>query len=686
MNRRKMMVLLFLVSFSLSLLAAQAAKTTFSQYHKPDEVSALLQSYAARFPQLAKVLSLGKSAGKADIPLIRIAGQPQGGVDPEARPAVFISANAEGIHLVGTEAALMLAEKLLTKYGQDKAVASFLDVRTVYVAPLLNPDASRAYFAPVKVERSANGRPVDNDNDGKMDEDGPDDLNKDGVITQMRVKDPEGRWIPDPKEPRLMRQADPKKGEKGIYKIYTEGLDNDADGEYNEDPEGGVDINRNFPHDFEYGAKEAGLFPVSESETEAVVKFLVSHPSVALILNFSTENTILNLQQTGQSKPGGDKVKVPPYIAPQLGLDPNAEYTPKEIIDLLKGSPMVGGMDISEEMVLQFFGGGPAMTLDQNDTQIFEAVQKDYKEALKAAKLEDLEKKAKGVGKGSLAAYAYFQYGVPVFSVNLWAVPEPKAEEKKPGEEPLSADKLKSMDNDQFLALGEDKINAFLKEMGAPANFNASMLMGMVKSGQLTPAKMAEMMAQMPKKPGGDGEEHPDTYLLKYSDTVLKGKGFVTWTSFKHPILGDVEIGGFVPYLKTTPPAGEIEKAVSFHADFYVKLMAKMADLSIPQAKVKVLGEDLYQITVYFSNEKWLPTSTGQGRRAMTAWPIRVSLSLSPEQTLFSGRPTESIPFLAGSGDTKTLEWTVRGKKGSKLTVKAWAPKLGTVQKIVVLE
>jgi hypothetical protein len=26
--------------------------------------------------------------------------------------------------------------------------------------------------------------------------------------------------------------------------------------------------------------------------------------------------------------------------------------------------------------------------------------------------------------------------------VNLWAVPEPKAEEKKPGEEPLSVDKL----------------------------------------------------------------------------------------------------------------------------------------------------------------------------------------------------------------------------------------------------
>ena len=686
MNRRKWMMALFLVSFSLPFLAGQTAKTAYNRYHKPDELAPLLQSYAARFPRLARVLSLGKSYGKADIPALRIAGQPAVSVDPEARPAVFVSANMEGLHLAGTEAALMMADKLLSKYGQDESITAFLDTRTVYIAPLINPDAAQSYFAAVKFERSANGRPVDDDNDGLADEDGPDDLNKDGVISQMRVKDPEGRLVPDPKEPRLLRPAEAKKGEKGIYKVYTEGLDNDADGEYNEDPEGGVDLNRNFPHDFEYGVAPAGLYPVSESETEAIVKFLVSHPSVAMILNFSTENTILNLQQTGQAKPGGDKVKIPAYIAPQLGLDPDLEYAPKEIVDLLKGSPMVGGMDITEEMVLQFFGGGPATTLDQNDVPIFEAVQKEYKDALKEAKLEDLEKKARGVGKGSFVAYGYYQYGVPVFSVNLWAVPEPKAEEKKPAEEALTADKLKSMTGDQFLALGEEKIAAFLKEMGAPANFNASALMGMVKSGQLTTAKMAEMMAQMPKKPAGAGEDHPDLYLIKYSDAVLKGKGFVDWAPFKHPTLGDVEIGGFVPYLKVTPPPEEIEKAISFHTDFYIKLLSKMADPAISLSRVTPLGEDLFQVKVYFTNQGWLPTSTGQGRRAMTAWPIRISLTLSPEQSLFSGRAVETIPYLGGSGDTKTLEWTVRGKKGSALTVKAWSPKLGTLEKTVVLE
>ena len=62
----------------------------------------------------------------------------------------------------------------------------------------------------------------DDDLDDLIDEDGPEDLNKDNFITQMRVKDPEGQWIPHPTDPRLMRRAEAKKGEKGIYKISSE--------------------------------------------------------------------------------------------------------------------------------------------------------------------------------------------------------------------------------------------------------------------------------------------------------------------------------------------------------------------------------------------------------------------------------------------------------------------------------
>jgi hypothetical protein len=681
----------FCLFLSLALVSFTAPeKLAFDKYHTPDEVASVLKSWSSAYPQLTKLITAGKSSGNSDIFVLRIAAQGRSIPDPDKRPAVFISANIEGAHLVGTEAALMLIEKLLTKYGTDKMVTSLLEKRTVYVAPLLNPDVAQNFFAQTRYERLTNNARMDDDLDDLLDEDGPEDLNKDGFITLMRVKDPEGKWISDPTEPRLMRAADAKKGEKGIYEIYSEGLDNDGDGKYNEDPPGGVELNRNFPHDFEFYVNAAGRWPISQKETIALIEFLVSHPNIAMVLNFSTENTFLNLQQTGRAAAAGARVRVPRNFASFLGLDPEKEYDIQELVALLKGMNIFGGREIDESMVAMMLGLGPAMTIDRQDQPYMEAVQKDYKDGLKKAKIDYPEKRAKGVGKGSFVAYCYYQYGVQVFSSDLWTIPEPQ--KAPPAKDALTVDKLKTMTSEEFLALGEEKIDAFLKEQGAPPNFKASMLMEMVKSGRVTPERMVEMMQRMPRGQAGQAAgsaaegEHPDAYIVKWSDTALNGKGFVDWKPFKHPTLGDVEIGGFVPYLKLTPPPSEIEKTIAFYSDFYIDLMNRLPQLEIKETKVKALENGLYQVTVYFTNTGWFPTSTAQGRRAGTSWPIRVRVQTTKDQTIFSGRVTETIPFIDGSGDTKKLEWTVKGKKGSKVTITASSPKLDSVTRAIVLE
>jgi hypothetical protein len=686
MSRCLIGLLCFFVSLALVLAVAPPAGLTLDKYHQPEEVVSLLKSWRAQHPQLTKLLNIGKSTGKNDIFVLRIAAQGKNSSNPDTRPSVFISANVEGYHLVGTEAALMLAEKLLTKYGSDKKVTSLLERRTVYVAPLLNPDVAQAYFSSTRYERRRNRLSMDDDLDDLIDEDGPDDFNNDGLITQIRVKDPEGTMIPDPSDPRLMRKADPKKGEKGIYKIYTESLDNDGDGLYNEDPPGGVEINRNFPHDFEYFVKPAGLWPVSQKETIALVQFLTSHKNIAMILNFSTENTFLNLQQTGQARAAADKVKVPARFASFLGLDPDVEYTLKEIVDVVNASGITGGQQVDESMVAMFLGLGAAMSIDRLDMPLIQEIQKDYKDALKKAELGYPESRAKGVRKGSFVAYCYFQYGVPVFSADLWAVPEPKKEPDEKKKDVLTLEKLKSMSSEDFLALDDEIIEDFLKEQGAPANFKASMVKDMVKAGRITLERMVQMMENMPKKPAAKEGEHPESYILIWSDEVLKGKGFVDWAPFKHPTLGEVEIGGFVPYLKVTPPPAELKKTIDFHTNYYIEFMNRLPQLEIKETLVKTLGNGVYQVTVYFTNTGWFPTSTAQGRRARAAWPIRAELNLARGQSLFSGRSVVNIPFIDGSGGIQKAEWTIRGKKGSKVTITAGAPSLDTVSTTVVLQ
>ncbi len=672
--------LLALLMVFFLLVPGRSEKT----FPSPAELANKLKELSSRHSEICRLSSIGKSYGGQEIFLLEIAAG-KDRTKPVDRPGVLVVANSEGIHLPGTVAALQLAESILAYYGKDKAWTDFLNRRAVYVIPLLNPDAAAAYFSRPLLERTFNTRPVDEDNDGLVDEDAPEDLNGDGLITMMRVKSPEGRWIVDPKNPRLMRQADPKKGEKGEYELYTEGIDNDGDGLFNEDGPGGVEINRNFPHDFEYFQKRAGLYPVSEPESEALLRFMFEHKNIAMVINFSTENNLLNMQQTGQARVAAERVRVPRQFASMLGLDPDTEYTLKEIVDALKASGFGGGMEIDESLVATFLGLGPAVTLDRSDQAIYEELQKDYKNILKAAGLDYLEKRARGVGKGSFAAFCYYQYGVPVFSFDLWQVPEPKKEEKK---DELTPERLKSMSSEEFLALGEEKIAAFLKERGAPPSFNASMLIKMVQSGQVTPARMAEMMEKIPRMAGAGGpagEEHPEAYLLAYSDNVLKGAGFVDWKPFKHPQLGEVEIGGFLPYLKYTPPSDRLQASVKAHVDFCQKLMMKLPELSIKETKVEKLGADLYRITVYLHNSGWLPTSFAQGRRALIAYPIRVTLGLDGKQKIFAGRPVETLPFLNG-GETRKLEWTVQARKGSTVRVRVWSNRITPVEKTIKLD
>jgi hypothetical protein len=665
------------------VLSGAPVELIFDTYHSTIEVNSLLRSWNEQYPQLTKLMTIGKSEGNMDLLVLRIAAKQRDDAEPDARPAVFISANLEGFHLVGTEAALMLIQKLLVGYGSEGKITQLLEKRTIYVAPLLNPDAAQNYFSEVRWECTTNHKPIDNDTDGWIDEDGPDDLNEDGMITQMRVKDPEGKWLPDPAEPRLMKEADPEKGETGLYKIYPEGLDNDEDGQYNEDPIGGISINRNFPHDFEYGVKEAGLWPVSAKETTALLEFLTSRNNIAMILNFSTENTFLNLQQTGRARAAGDKFKVPERFASFLGLDPEKEYTMQELIEILKGLNIGGGIEIDESLVAMFLGLGPAMNIDRQDMPYIEAVQKDYKDALKKAGLEYPEGRAEGVGKGSFSAYSYFQYGVPIFSVDLWKVPEPK---KEPAKDTLTVEKLKTMSSEEFLALSDETIEAFLKEQGAPPNFKPEMVRKMVESGRVTPEKMAEMIEKMPKKPAAKEGEHPEAYILQWANSTLDGKGFVDWTPYDHPTLGTVEIGGFVPFLKTTPPPDKMKDTLSFHTDFYLELMGKLPSLNIESTKAEILGDSLYGVTMYLTNEGWFPTSTAQGRRARTAWPIRVEIETSENQKIFSGQRIVTIPFIDGSGEAKKVEWTIRGKKGSTVTITVKSPRLASLTTSIDLQ
>ncbi len=283
MKKKKLIFRLLIMLTGLGWHSIAPAQTSYAEF---GQLSTRLAKLKTQYAALADVRSLGKTETGKDIWLISL-----GKGDPKGKPAIAIVAGVEGSHLAGTELAVQLAEKLLANAGKD-SVDKLLETKTLYVIPLVNPDAAGQFFAKLKYERSGNAKPTDEDRDGKLDEDGFEDLNGDGVITQVRVEDPTGTHKPHDKEARVLVKADPAKGERGKYLYFSEGIDNDKDGKFNEDGPGGVAINKNFTFDYPFFTPGSGEFPVSEPENRALLDFLYSSPNVYAVFTFGPANNL----------------------------------------------------------------------------------------------------------------------------------------------------------------------------------------------------------------------------------------------------------------------------------------------------------------------------------------------------------------------------------------------------------
>jgi hypothetical protein len=219
---------LIAVGLALALAGVPAGAQAPPKYHDHAGLTKALQTLAGAAGPTARLESIGKTRSGRDLWVLEIANP--GGVPADKRPALLIAAGFEGDYLAGGEIALSVAEHLVKNAAADPEIKQRLDASTVYVVPRVNPDGAEGFFAPLKTGLRTNASPFDNDNDGRIDEDGPEDLNGDGFITVMRLKAAGGEYMVDPDEPRLMKRADPKKGETGVYKLFTEGTDNDGDG------------------------------------------------------------------------------------------------------------------------------------------------------------------------------------------------------------------------------------------------------------------------------------------------------------------------------------------------------------------------------------------------------------------------------------------------------------------------
>ncbi len=262
-------------------------------YPSYDALKGQIQSISSN--KLVEQASIGKSFSGEQIPVLKIQSS------KEAKPTLLIVAGVDGKHLAGSINALSVAKHILALPAAE--LQTLLSDKSIWIVPVLNVDAYKRNVQSLDWA-SGNGRQIDNDRDGRIDENPNVDLNKDGVISQMRIKLPAGPFRSHAEHPDLMVVADRTKSETGSYELFKEGLDTDQDGLFGEDGLGGVNIDRNFTFEYPFFEHETGDYAASEPETRAIIDLIFEHPQIATVLHFGLQNNLSVPEQFDPRKAG----------------------------------------------------------------------------------------------------------------------------------------------------------------------------------------------------------------------------------------------------------------------------------------------------------------------------------------------------------------------------------------------
>jgi len=264
---------------------------SFNRYYDWEQVGNALQKLENAYPKFLKLRSIGKSYQGRELWYMTI-NNPDTGSESD-KCAMYVDANIHGNEIQGGEIGIYTIWYLMENYNYNDYIRKLVDERVFYIFPSVNPDGRDLWLHKGGSARSRQD-PVDSDNDGLYDEDGPEDLDGDQEVGSMfiKVKPGEGTYRLSDKGDRLVpikKNIEGKPDELGDYKyIGSEGIDNDGDGRYNEDGGGGRDPNRDWGSLWQPGYIQGGAaaYPFYQQESKATRDFLYAHPNVAGVQAF----------------------------------------------------------------------------------------------------------------------------------------------------------------------------------------------------------------------------------------------------------------------------------------------------------------------------------------------------------------------------------------------------------------
>jgi hypothetical protein len=228
----------------------------WNHYHNYTEIVDTLLYLNNTYSSVVDVFSIGKSWQNRTIYCIRLTNE----TNTQPKPKVFFVGYHHAREPITAELTLYFAVNATSSFGTNETITRMLNDSEIYVVPALNVDG----FSTVKQNewQRKNAHPFDEDNDSRLDEDPPCDVDGDGYVEDLFYWDG-----------------------TTYYFIRWEGNDTDSDGQL--DWIGGVDLNRNYGYQWnatcQSGSDDVtaedfrGLAPFSEPETKVIRDLALQH-------------------------------------------------------------------------------------------------------------------------------------------------------------------------------------------------------------------------------------------------------------------------------------------------------------------------------------------------------------------------------------------------------------------------
>lgn len=348
-----------------------------------------------------------------------------------------------------------------------------------------------------------------------------------------------------------------------------------------------------------------------------------------------------------------------PYF--EAGAGPNAvsEVETRAVADFAFEHPNIAAVltFAPEDNLVQPWKPDPADTrplktaVPAADAPYYSHLSETYREIYGRKELPESPASDAAAQRGSFAQWAYFYYGRWSFTCRGWWIPPvevPGADKKKdPGD---AANKINEKPNSQE-------------------------------------TRKSPRDAESARKPEGSSAGAEELNVLRWF-ARQKIDGFVPWKAIEHPDLAGrkVEVGGFKPFVRLNPPAGQLDPLAEKHWTFVERLAGMLPRVAIDSVRVEPLSGGVWRIKAVVVNQAYLPTMPDMGRITREPKVLQLKIELPKEVNLVTGTARAVLPALVGGGRTEH-QWLVMvpGGKPVSLPIRVWCPSVGEEVRTVQL-